>query len=121
MSEVESQDEYEAEAAPRRGHSKLIALVVVFVALGIAASWWGYSYFEAQKAERAQAEARAAAQKKTAQAAKQTNDDVAMMADLQRQKVAADEALRHAQEDRDRAAAELEQLKRSQAHPKRAK
>src|SRR3954464_14533488 len=110
MSELDLQDEPDLAAAPRRGSVKIIALVIVFVALGVAASWWGYSYYETKQAERAQAEARAAAQQKAAQAAKRAAEDAKMLADLERQKVVADDALRRAQDDRDRAASELEAL-----------
>jgi predicted negative regulator of RcsB-dependent stress response len=119
MSEVEAQDESELESTPSRGPFRIIALVIALIVLG-AGGWWGYTYYEAQKAERAQAEARAAAQQKAAQASKRAAEDAKMAEDLQRQKVAADEAVRRAQEDRDRAAHELE-LAQAQARPKGGK
>jgi len=97
----------------------LLIIVVVLVLAG--GGWWGYSYLENQKVEQAQAQARAAAQKKAAEATQRTSEDEKMAEDLKRQKVAADEALRRAQEDRDRAAAELEAFKASQARWKRSK
>ena len=100
---------------------RIVALVIVFLALGVGASWWGMSYYEEQKAEQARAEAKAAEKKKTAQAAQRASEDATMLADLQRQKLAADEALRRAQEDRDRAATELETVQRKQAGAKRSK
>ena len=119
-------NEADGEAAPGGRSSRKVLIAIAAVAVLAAGGWYGYSYLETQKAERAQAEARAAAQKKAAQQkaaqdAGRNDEDAKIAAELQRQKVAADEALRQAQEDRDRVARELAELQALQGGKRRAK
>ena len=114
MSDIEAQEEAELETEGGRSPLRIILVVIIVLAVLGGGGWWAYNYFETQKAEQARAAAQAAAMAKAAQEAQRAEEDSKMMANLQREKQVADDALKRAQEDRDRAAQELEAAQKSQ-------
>lgn len=105
--------------APRRS-SRMPAMIAAAVVAIAGAGYWGYREYDAQRAERARIEselaAQLAAQKQATEQAQRAAEDAKRDAQLQAQKQAADDALRRAQEERNR----LEQERKALEAEKRA-
>ena len=65
---MESLDEAELEGGSGRRSSRVVAIVIVIVLLLAGGGWWAYAHYEAQQAEQARMEARAAAHRCTRRA-----------------------------------------------------
>jgi class 3 adenylate cyclase len=103
-----------AVTAPARRSSKIPAAIAAAGLIIAGAGYWGYQQYDAQRAERVRVEsqmaAQLAAQKQATEQAQRAAEDAKRDAQVQAQKQAAEEALRRAQDERNRVEQDRKQL-----------